>query len=147
MKRVLAILFGAAVLFAGFGVADVSAAPGPNGKNDKGLCTAYFNGQKKGHTEGEGPGPFGPLEDEADDADEGDPAGTPNALEDLPDEQQVSDDVFERCTGLIGGNPEQNGRFDCSDDPDDKKAGTPRDEDEDLEFECVANGTEDPPAA
>src|SRR3546814_13931333 len=32
-----------------FGVTQATAEPGPNGKNDKGLCTAYFNGQKAGH--------------------------------------------------------------------------------------------------
>jgi hypothetical protein len=136
MKRVLAILFGAAVLFAGFGVADVSAAPGPNGSNDHGLCTAYFNGQKNGHTEGEGPGPFGTLEDVSEDD------GTDE--EEDPDngvigETRVASDVRERCDGLIGGNPELNGRFDCSDDEDDKKAGTARDVDEDGQFECWDN--------
>jgi hypothetical protein len=135
MKRVLAMLLGATVLFAMFGATTGAAAPGPNGNNDHGLCTAYFNGQKNGHTEGEGPGPFGVLEDESADPEDSDD-------EDLVDEQQVSDDVFERCNGLIGGNPEHNGRFDCSDDEDDKKAGTPRDSDDDGEFECVAN---DPP--
>ena len=138
MKRVLAMLLGATVLFALFGATTGSAAPGPNGNNDHGLCTAYFNGQKKGHTEGEGPGPFGALEDEAGEYD----AENGGNDEDREDEQQVSDDVFERCNGLIGGNPEHNGRFDCSDDPDDKKAGAPRDSDDDGEFECVAN---DPP--
>ena len=132
------MLFGATMLFALFGAsANVSAAPGPNGNNDHGLCTAYFNGQTRGHTEGEGPGALGALEDAS-----ADPQDSED--EDLAVEQQVSDDVFERCQGLIGGNPEHNGRFDCSDAEDDKKAGPPRDSDTDGEFECIAN---DPPGA
>jgi hypothetical protein len=138
MKRVLAMLLGAATLFALFGATTGSAAPGPNGSNDKGLCTAYFNGQKKGHEEGNSPGPFGVLEDEAADPEDSDD-------EDLADEQQVSDDVLEYCNSLgvvIGGNPEHNGRWDCSDDEGDKKSGTPRDSDDDGELECVPQGTE-----
>jgi hypothetical protein len=132
MKRVLATLFGATMLLTAFGVTAVSADPGPNGHNEKGLCTAYFNGQKKGHQEGEGPGPFGVLETEYEDD------GTDEDA-DVPGETRIASDVFERCNGLIGGNPEHNGRFDCSDDEADKKAGSPRDSDEDGQFECLDN--------
>ena len=131
MKRLLAVLFGAAVLFAGVGLTSASAEPGPNGKNDKGLCTAYFNGQKKGHEEGNGPGPFGALEDDSEDD---------GSNEDLEDEQQISDDVFEFCNddarGIMG-NPEENGRFDCRED--ESRDGPPRDSDDDTEIECIAN--------
>ena len=103
--------------------------PGPNGNNNHGLCTAYFNGQKNGHEEGNGPGPFGALEDEATDDGEN---------EDLEDEMQVSDDVFEYCDEYgIGGNPELNGRFDCRED--ESKGGPARDSDDDGEVECIAN--------
>ena len=137
MKRLLAMVFGLTMVMAAFG-ATASAAPpegkgpGPNGHNEKGLCTAYFNGQKKGHEEGNGPGPFGQLEDDAQDGGEN---------EDLVDEQQVSDDVFEFCDKYgIMGNPEHNGRFDCREG--EGREDPARDSDDDLEVECVANGTE-----
>ena len=83
------------------GVTVAQAQPGPNGKNDKGLCTAYFNGQKKGHEQGNSPGPFGVLED---------------------DNNDDIDAIFNFCSGVdkgIGGNPEDNGRFpDCFTDDD-----------------------------
>ena len=139
MKRLLALICGATLLLAA-GAGTASAAhegPGPNGSNDKGLCTAYFNGQKNGHEKqkertGEYPGPFAGLEEHAEDSGEN---------EDLEDEQQISDDVFEFCQGLgIGGNPEQNGRFDCREG--DEKDSPARDEDTDGEIECVANSDE-----
>ena len=126
------MLIGVIVLCAGFVLPSASAEPGPNGKNNHGLCTAYFNGQKKGHEEGNGPGPFGALEDESEDSGEN---------EDLEDEMQISDDVFEFCEPFgIGGNPEHNGRFDCREGED--RNSPPRDSDDDAEIECVANGTE-----
>ncbi len=112
MKRVLAALFGAALLVSGFGVVNANAEPGPNGKNDKGLCTAYFNGQKKGHDKHDSqPGPFSALEDHSeenaprnnDDDDDNDVTGT--------------EAIFDYCNGMIGGNPDH-GRFLCTaDDP------------------------------
>ena len=132
MRRLLAVLFGTATLLGGVGLPMALAQPGPNGHNNKGLCTAYFNGQKKGHEEGNGPGPFGVLEDESEDSGEN---------EDLEDELQISDDVFEFCNQYgIMGNPEHNGRFDCRDGED--RTSPPRDSDEDEEVECVANGSE-----
>ena len=133
-KTILGALTALLLIIGGF-VNGASAAPpadkgpGPNGNNEHGICTAYFNGQKNGHEEGNGPGPFGVLEDEATDDGEN---------EDPVDEQQVSDDVFEYCDQFgIGGNPEHNGRFDCRegegrDDP-------ARDSDGDGEIECIAN--------
>jgi hypothetical protein len=136
MKKFLAVLMAAAgLLFVAAGFA--SAEPGPNEHNEHGLCTAYFNGQKNGHEEGNGPGPFGVLEDES--TDDG-------SNEDLDDEKQVSDDVFEFCDEFgIGGNPEENGRFDCRDG--EERDDPARDSDDDSEIECVANGTETPPAS
>lgn len=138
MKRLLAMLFGATMLFALFGAGTVSAEPGPNGSNDKGICTAYFNGQKKGHESGDSPGPFGTLEDEAGEYDE---ANTEDgAEEDLAPEQMLASDVLEYCNSLgvvVGGNPEHNGRYDCSDEEGDKKAGPSRDTDGDGELECT----------
>lgn len=117
---------GANAAMAAKGGSSGDPGPGPNGNNDKGLCTAYFNGQKNGHEEGNGPGPFGALEDKS--TDDG-------SNEDKTPEQQVSDDVFEYCQQYqIGGNPELNGRFDCSDT--EERNGTPRDADGDGELEC-----------
>jgi hypothetical protein len=100
MKKRLAVA-AATLMFAGLGAGVVQAEPGPNGKNDHGICTAYFNGQKKGHEQGNSPGPFGALEDANDD-----------------DIQAI----FDFCTGVekgIGGNPDENGRFtDCFTDGD-----------------------------
>jgi hypothetical protein len=131
MKKLLAVVMAAAgLLFVGAGFASAEPAePGPNGHNEHGLCTAYFNGQKNGHEEGDGPGALGGLEDDA--TDDG-------SNENLEDEKQVSDDVFEFCDQFgIGGNPEENGRFDCRDD--ETNSGDPRDSDDDGEVECIAN--------
>jgi hypothetical protein len=142
MKKLLAALGASLMLLGLFGVSQATADPGPNGNNDKGLCTAYFNGQKKGHDK-DGDGrtdnarSFQGLEDEAEDD---------GSNENLFDEQQISDDVFEFCQALgIMGNPEENGRFDCREGED--RDSPARDEDDDLEVECVPNGTEEPPAA
>jgi hypothetical protein len=100
MKKRLAVA-SAALMFAGLGAGVVHAAPGPNGHNDHGLCTAYFNGQKNGHSkEGHSsPGPFAALEQKGD-----------------------TQAIYDYCSGLekgIGGNGDQNGRFtDCFDDSD-----------------------------
>ena len=95
MKKRFAVAT-AALMFAGLGAGVVQAAPGPNGNNDHGICTAYFNGQKKGHEQGNSPGPFGALESEHG-----------------PEVQ----DIFDWCSRVpkgIGGNPDENGRFqDC----------------------------------
>ena len=114
--------------------------PGPNGHNEHGLCTAYFNGQKNGHDkDGEtgDPGPFRQLEEDS--ADPEDSQKESNNEE----EQQIEDDVFEFCTGPlnpkgIGGNPEENGRYDCRNG--DEKDSPVRDTEPDGEIECVANG-------
>ena len=124
MKKLLAV---AVMALLSLGANAALANPGPNGNNEKGLCTAYFNGQKNGHEEGNGPGPFGALEDEAEDSGEN---------EDLEDEQQVSDDVFEFCDEYgIMGQPELNGRFDCRED--ESRDGPARDSDDDGEVECI----------
>ena len=118
MKRMLALLFGASMVFAMFGVVSASADPGPNGNNDKGLCTAYFNGQKNGHDQNDDgrsdPKPFANLENAAD-----------------PDEELAGDElasaVFEWCRTMagvdgegvdIGGQPNDNGRWTCTEGDD-----------------------------
>ena len=91
MKKRLAVA-AAALMFAGLGASVVQAAPGPNDKNNHGLCTAYFNGQKEGHNKGgkASPAPFAALEGE-----------------------RTLQEIFDFCGGAegIGGNPDENGRF------------------------------------
>ena len=116
MKKLIGLLV--VVLMAGGGAGAALAAPpegkgpGPNGKNDHGLCTAYFNGQKKGH-DGGSPGPFGALEDEADKSESGNDDG-----------ETTPQEVYDFCIAVdkgIGGNPGENGRFqECFEDSDDE---------------------------
>lgn len=128
LKKLLVALVAtlAALGFANF----AQAEPGPNGSNDHGLCTAYFNGQKNGHGEGEDqsnqPRPFQGLEDAGyaytnnDDvnndrdsgADESDPQGPNDEGEQLTD----AENIYNYCSNhtIIGGNPEH-GRFTCVD--------------------------------
>ena len=145
VKKLFAALLAAGLVFVGAGTASAAKGgadgeTGPGDHNKHGLCTAYFNGQKNGHTEGEGPGPFGALEDGA--ADDG-------TDEDLDAEKAVSSDVFEDCQEFgIGGNPELNGRFDCRTGEEKDSPARDSDVDEngdpapDGQLECVANGTE-----
>jgi hypothetical protein len=109
-QRVFALLF-AGLIAGGGGMGVAQADPGhnsagPNGHNDHGICTAYFNGLKVGHEQGNSPGPFGALEDRFDDD---------------------TQDIYNFCSTIpspgssepIGGNPDENGRFtDCFDDGD-----------------------------
>jgi hypothetical protein len=124
MKQLLGIAVGVlAFVASAVGMASASAAPGPNGLNDHGLCTAYFNGQKVGHGPGEDtddPPPFQGLEDAGEaytqtDEDDNDRDTTPD---DSDESAQLTDaeNIFNFCNdgGLIGGNPER-GRFTCND--------------------------------
>ena len=131
MKRALALLFGATMIVATFGVVSANADPGPNGNNDKGLCTAYFNGQKNGHDKNDDgrsdPKPFANLENTAD-PEEDDLVG-----------EELASAVYEWCRTMagdggveIGGQPNDNGRWTCSQSGDeysctenDAKGGKP----------------------
>jgi len=100
--RVLALLMAGALAGGYVGVAQAAkpedAGPGPNGNNNHGLCTAYFNGQKNGHDNGS-PRPFAALEAAAETAEM---------------------TMYEYCSQFdIKGNPGENGRFvECFDDDD-----------------------------
>jgi hypothetical protein len=104
------------------GAFSVSASPDPEGPAQKGLCTAYFNGQKNGHDkDGDGksnPGPFAALEAAADDGD---------------DDTSVAEDVWLFCDGLVGGNTDH-GRYTCTTDNN----GTPNDSSDDT-ASCTNN--------
>lgn len=127
MRKLVATLFAAILLTAAGGaVASVSADPGPNGNNDGGLCTAYFNGQKRGHDKqregGAYPGPFAALEDAGREYTDND--GQDNDRDGEVDEEgeneslTPAENIYNFCsdTAWIGGNPEH-GRFTCTDEP------------------------------
>ena len=119
MRKLLLAAAIAVLTLAGIGAAQ--AAPGPNGNNDRGLCTAYFNGQKNGQGPGEDtddPPPFQGLEDLSEtytdnDVDDNDNDGE---VAEGDESEQLTDaeNIFNYCgdAGLIGGNPEH-GRFTC----------------------------------
>ena len=124
MKKILAVLMAAAgLLFVAAGFA--SAEPGPNGNNDHGLCTAYFNGQKVGHGHDEDqtnqPPPFQGLEDAGREYTDND--GVDNDNDGETDEEGENEaltdaeNIFNYCNDLseIGGNP-VHGRFTCADE-------------------------------
>ena len=108
------LLLSALVTTSLLGGAGVALADKPENPGENGLCTAVFNGQKKGHDKGDGqwPGPFQSLRDRAPDgSDENDTGG------DIAD-------LYDYCQGTygIGGNGDQNGRFTTcwtADDEDD----------------------------
>jgi hypothetical protein len=80
MRRGLAVGGLALLLSTTAGVA--LAQPGPNGHNNHGLCTAYFNGSANGQAHKRNAPPFQGLEQAAADA---------------------GQSVEEFCAGLVGG--------------------------------------------
>jgi Spy/CpxP family protein refolding chaperone len=71
MRKIQATLAAAAVMVGAlaFGGA-ATAAPGPNGHNDFGLCKAYFAGSDKGKEQKRNAPPFVALETTAGDKDD-----------------------------------------------------------------------------
>ena len=125
MKRIIAIAAGVlAMLGAGIGVSNADS--GTN--NDHGMCTAYFNGQKNGHGEGEEqdnqPPPFEELETtgegytNTDGVDNDDDGGTDASDPTPPEDSELTDaeNIFNYCDdrSTIGGQP-SHGRFTCVD--------------------------------
>jgi hypothetical protein len=164
MKKLFAVLAAVGLLLGFAATASAKPSedngPGPNGKNDHGLCTAYFNGQKVGHGDGENPEnnppPFDGLEETGNnytdndgvdndfdgDIDEPDEAADPpDQSEDEHTSLTQAENIWNYCENsgvesLIGGNPEH-GRFTCfnqenADDPDTD------------EVEPIALGDDDP---
>ena len=114
MKKLLAAVMASGLLFGGAAVAHAAGNAGPNGNNDHGLCTAYFNGQKKGWGEGNPPG-FDDLVAAADEAGNGDGTASPS-------------EVYDYCLAYgIGGNP-AHGRYPGCFDGDQNGNGDPCDD-------------------
>jgi hypothetical protein len=107
-KTILSALV-AVLMFAGAGAA---LAEKPENPGEKGHCTAFFNGKKKGHgEEGSYPGPFQDLQDRAPDgSDDDDGDGDPAGGEEISGELE---DLYDYCQSTygIGGNGDENGRF------------------------------------
>ena len=107
MKKVLVIAIGLLGLLGG-AVGVATAAPGPNGNNNHGLCTAYFNGSETGRANKHKAGPFVALENAAEARD-----GKDNDEDGQTDEaDEVARAVWDWCSDPtnnpkgIGGNPD-----------------------------------------
>ena len=140
IKRILLVAVMAVLGL--FGANAAQAEPGPNGNNDHGLCTAYFNGQKVGHGPGEDtddPPPFQGLQEAGEAYTDSD--GADNDRDGDVDEGDESanltdaENIFNYCNdnGLIGGNP-LHGRFTCTDE-----GGTGDGSDTETDPECDRN--------
>lgn len=90
MQKRLAIIFAATLVMGSGAMGLAHAAPGPNGSNNRGLCTAYYNGSPTGQLHKHKAGPFVALEKAADQAGNND--GTTTA-----------DEMAAFCEGLVGG--------------------------------------------
>lgn len=88
MNKRLAVVLAGALTFSAGAAGLAQAKPGPNGYNNHGLCTAYFNGSETGQANKRKAPPFLELEEAADD---GDANTTP------------AEDVARFCEGMIGG--------------------------------------------
>lgn len=73
MKRIIAAFIAATAIAGGAAF----AGPGPNGNNNHGLCTAYFNGSQNGQQNKRKAGPFPVLEQTAGDQNDNDVPGEP----------------------------------------------------------------------
>ncbi|HEX7168621.1 MAG TPA: hypothetical protein VF230_16695 [Acidimicrobiales bacterium] len=128
MRKLIAAAFAALLVLGFAGLA--TAEPGPNGNNDHGLCTAYFNGQKNGHGKDgrEQPGPFAALIEAGEAYTDSD--GVDNDGDGEVDEEGESADlsdaenVYNFCSNTteIGGNP-IHGRYTCVDDANPDEEG------------------------
>jgi len=106
MKKLIASVFVAALVAGGAGVAsaknngsNAGGNPGPNGANNHGLCTAYFNGSDNGRENKHNAGPFVALEKAAQDGGYQD-----------GDDESIEHAVMDYCIATtgekgIGGNP------------------------------------------
>jgi len=88
MKNRLSVVIAAALALSLGVVGFAHAQPGPNDHNNRGLCTAYFNGSDTGQANKRKAGPFVALEEAADDGDSA---------------TSAAEDVAAYCEGLVGG--------------------------------------------
>ena len=92
-----ALLTAAITAVLASGAAGVIAKPGPNGNNNHGLCTAYFNGSDTGREHKHDAGPFVALEKAAQDGGY------------QQDNESIEHAVMDYCNATsdkgIGGNP------------------------------------------
>lgn len=92
------IIAGCAGLFTLVGIVGLAqAAPGPNGNNNHGMCTAYFNGSSTGQSHKHDAPPFVALESTASSTD--------------TNSEAIESQVWDWCNNTtnnpkgIGGNP------------------------------------------
>jgi hypothetical protein len=173
VKKLLATLVAtfmaaAGLLFVTAGVA--SAEPGAgDGNSDHGLCTAYFNGQKVGHGEGESgdyPAPFEGLETRSEEYTDNDRRDNDNdAAIDEPDETDETDtavpehtsltdaeNIYNYCEnspvvgalpteddGSLIGGSPEHGRFTCSNDGSTIPQDSVTNPDSNTDPECTRN--------
>jgi hypothetical protein len=97
VKKLIASAVAALAIIGG-GTTIALAGPGPNGHNNHGLCTAYFNGSDTGRENKHNAGPFVALEKAAVDGGYQDQDG-----------ESVEHAVMDYCNATtdkgIGGNP------------------------------------------
>lgn len=105
-KRLLALVIVVILGVAGFAGAD----PGPNGSNNHGLCTAYFNGSETGQSHKRNAPPFVALAREVGNSDGMDNDG--DGQTDEGDEMAGPEGIWDWCMDPennpkgIGGNPD-----------------------------------------
>lgn len=147
LRKIILGALAAITLVLSGGAFAAQAEPGPNGSNDKGLCTAYFNGQKEGHGDGEDPAnqpkPFDGLESAGEaytdsDGKDNDRDGKADETDQETRESEEltgAENVFNYCNSIdgIGGKPEH-GRFTCT-----VTGGTSTGEDTSTDPECNEN--------
>lgn len=97
MRRAVSLFIAAISSLTALTIA--GAAPGPNGNNNHGLCTAYFNGSQTGRDNKHQAGPFVALEAAANARDGKD--NDDDGLVDEPDE--VARAVWDWCGANTGG--------------------------------------------
>lgn len=110
MRKKLLAAMTAGMMMAGlFGGAALAGHGGAHEPQDKGLCTAYFNGQKKGHGKNgrEQPPPFADLTSRAEEF-------APENNDNDPNNDVTGfEAVGSFCGSLIGGNPEHGRHPEC----------------------------------
>jgi hypothetical protein len=103
MRKLIAAGFTAALLAGGTGVAVAGHNGDGHKPQDKGLCTAFFNGHKNGFEKNGYPPPFQDLVNRAEQY-----APENNDL-DPTNDVQGADAVASFCGNLVGGNPDKSG--------------------------------------